>query len=147
VTDLPQAGFWRLWAAGLLDSLIGTLAWALGGMWLVLAVWGVRGTPLELRAALLLALAVLALGPALHVLYHVLFIGGCGQTLGKMAVGIAVVRRDGSRPGYGRACVRSLGGVVLLLTLGLAHLLVLFGRERRSVGDLFAGTRIVRVRS
>ena len=115
-------------------------------MWLVIGAWGLRRAPLELREVALLLLAVVALGAALHVVYHVAFIGGCGQTPGKMALGIAVVRRDGERAGTMRAMVRCLAGIVSALTLGLASLGVLFTRERRGFADWLAGTRVVRIR-
>jgi uncharacterized RDD family membrane protein YckC len=114
-------------------------------MWLVIAAWGSGRSPLELREAALLALVVVAMGVVLHVVYHVAFVGGCGQTPGKMALGIAVVRRDGERAGYGRAMVRCLGGMLSVLTLGLSSLGVLLTRERRGFGDWLAGTRVVRV--
>lgn len=114
-------------------------------MWLLIAVWGFRRTPLELPAAGLLALAVLLLAVVLHVVYHTAFLGGCGQTLGRMALGIAVVRRDGRPVGYARALARTLGGGLDVLTLGLGRLVALFNRERRGLADLVAGTRVVRV--
>jgi uncharacterized RDD family membrane protein YckC len=143
--ELESAGLWRRFAARLVDCFLGVLVWSLAAMWLVVAAWGVRRSPLELRDAALLALAVIALGVALHVVYHVAFVGGCGQTPGKMALGIAVVRRDGARAGYGRAMVRCFGGMLAVLTLGLASLAVLFTRERRGLADWLAGTRVVRV--
>jgi len=142
--DLQAAGLWRRFAARMLDCLLGTLVWGLAAMWLVIIAWGLRPAPLELREAALLALAVLGLGLVLHVVYHVAFIGGCGQTPGKMALGIAVVRRDGHRAGYGRAAVRCLAGALSLLTLGVGWLGVLFTRERRGLADWLAGTRVVR---
>jgi uncharacterized RDD family membrane protein YckC len=67
--------------------------------------------------------------------------------VGRMALGIAVVRREGGgAPGYGRAALRSVGNAVVVLTLGLAALVMLFNRERRDVADLVSGTRVVRVR-
>jgi uncharacterized RDD family membrane protein YckC len=114
-------------------------------MWLVIAAWGFRGSPLELREVGMLGLAVVTLGLALHVVYHATFVGGCGQTPGKMALGITVVRRDGERAGYVRAIVRCLGGLLSALTLGLSSLGVLFTREHRGFADWLAGTRVVRV--
>ena len=87
----------------------------------------------------------MGLGVALHVVYHVVFIGGCGQTPGRMALGIAVVRRDGARAGYARALVRCLAGALVALTLGLLSIGALFTRERRGLADWLAGTRVVRV--
>ncbi len=143
--DLEPAGVWRRFAARLVDCLLGTLVWSLAAMWLVIAAWAFRRSPLELREAALLILAIVILGVALHVVYHVAFVGGCGQTPGKMALGIAVVRRDGGRTGYARALVRCLAGALSVLTLGLSSLVVLFTRERRGLADRLAGTRVVRI--
>lgn len=143
--DFQPAGLWRRFAARLVDCLVGLFVWSLAAMWLVIAAWGFRRSPLELREAALLAVAVVALGVALHVVYHVAFVGGCGQTPGKMALGIVVVRRDGERVGYARATVRCLAGMVSVLTLGLSSLGVLFTRERRGFADWLAGTRVVRI--
>jgi uncharacterized RDD family membrane protein YckC len=143
VRELQPAGLWRRLVAGLVDCAVGLLAWGLAGMWLMMVAWGSR-SPLELREVALLGLLVVALGVALHVVYHVTFVGGCGQTPGKMALGIMVVRRDGERAGHGRAMVRCLGGMFSALTLGLSSIGVLFGRERRGFADWLAGTRVVR---
>lgn len=143
--ELEPAGLWRRFAARLVDCFVGLLAWTLAAMWLVIGAWGFRRAPLELREVAVLALLVVALGAALHVVYHVAFVGGCGQTPGKMALGIAVVRRDGEPAGHARAMVRCLGGMLSVLTLGLSSLGVLFTRERRGLGDWLAGTRVVRI--
>jgi uncharacterized RDD family membrane protein YckC len=145
VSEFQPAGIWRRLAARLVDGCVGLVVWTLAAMWLVIAAWGFRRSPLELREAAMLALAVVALGAALHVVYHVAFVGGCGQTPGKMALGIAVVRRDGERAGYARAMVRCLGGMLSVLTVGLSSLAVLFTRERRGFADWLAGTRVVRL--
>src|SRR5262245_14986723 len=114
-------------------------------MWLVIAAWSFHGSPLELHEAAVVAMAILALGLVLHALYHVAFIGGCGQTPGKMALGIAVVAaRDGGRAGYWRALVRCFAGAVSFLTFGVLSIGMLFTRHRRGFADLLAGTRVVR---
>jgi uncharacterized RDD family membrane protein YckC len=145
VRDLPPAGLLRRFAAHLVDCIVGLLVWSLAAMWLVIGAWGVRRSPLELREVALLAVLIVALGVALHVVYHVAFVGGCGQTPGKMALGVAVVRRDGEPAGHARAMLRCLGGMVSMLTLGLSSVGVLFTRERRGLADWLAGTRVVRV--
>jgi Mce-associated membrane protein len=137
------AALWRLAGAALADTLVGIIVWSLGAMWLLVAVLLLRRAPLDFFDGLLVALAVLLLGVVLHVVYHTVLVGGCGQTFGKMLLGIAVVRRDGAPPGYGRALLRCLGGGLCVLTLGLGRLVVLFSRERRSLSDLIAGTRPV----
>ena len=142
--DREPAGLWRRLAAHALDCLLGALIWSLAAMWLMIMVWA-RRSPLPLREAALLAVAILGLGVALHVMYHVTCIGGCGQTPGRMALGIAVVRRDGARAGYGRATARCVVGALVTLTLGLLSIGALFTREHRGLADWVAGTRVVRV--
>jgi uncharacterized RDD family membrane protein YckC len=144
MTELMSAGPWRRGAAAMLDGALGALVWLWSSLCLVVGVWGFRRTPLELGDAALLIAAILALGVVLHFVYHVAFVGGCGQTPGRMALGIAVVRRDGQAAGHGRALVRCLAGWFSLLTLGVAALGVLFTRERRGFADWLAGTRVVR---
>ncbi len=142
MVDRP-APLWRLVLAALVDALVGMLAWSLTAMWLIVAVLASRRQALDVLDALILGLAVLLLGMALHVVYHTVLVGGCGQTFGKMLLGVAVVRCDGAPAGYGRALLRCLGGGLCVLTLGLGELPVLFTRERRGLSDFVAGTRPV----
>ena len=139
--DPRPAPLWRLAAAAAADALLGIAAWSLAAMWLIVAVIAFRSKPLDVLDGLVLALAILALGVAFHVVYHTVLVGGCGQTLGKMLLGVAVVRRDGAPAGYGRALLRCVGGGLCLLTLGLGRLFVLFTRDRRALADFVAGTR------
>jgi uncharacterized RDD family membrane protein YckC len=141
--DPRPAPLWRLAAAAVADAVLGVTAWSLGAMWLVIAVRVLRPRPLDVLDGLILTPAVLLLGVALHLVYHTVLVGGCGQTIGKMLLGIAVVRKDGAPAGYGRALLRCLGGGLCLLTLGLGRLLMLGRRDRRGLADLVAGTRPV----
>lgn len=84
------------------------------------------------------------------VLFHVYYVlaeGLYGRTLGKMAVGIKVVREDGGgRPGIGKAALRTLlrstvdgfGSYLVAFVVALAS-----GKNRR-LGDMAAKTLVVR---
>jgi uncharacterized RDD family membrane protein YckC len=144
VTPSRPAGLWRRGVAALLDLALGLAVWGLAAGGLLAVARSARAAPRDGAEVLLLAGAVLGLGVALHLVYHVVFTGGCGQTPGRMATGIAVVARDGARPGYGRALLRCLGGWLSVLTLGLGHVGVLATRERPGLADWLAGTRVVR---
>jgi len=137
------ARFWRRFGAGLFDSLLVLLLWDLSAMWLSIGVWWLRGLPRTQGELLVLLVVVLLLGVALRLVYTVICVGGCGQTPGRMATGIAVVDRAGGIPSYRRAFVRWLGGIVNVLTLGVPALLLLFARDGRGVPDRLAGTRQV----
>jgi uncharacterized RDD family membrane protein YckC len=140
---LVTAGYGRRLLAALLDSLLAALLWITCAMWLALAVWALRGLPERGLPLIALVWTLLAFGIAVRLVYHVVFVGGCGQTPGAMALGIAVVNRAGAVPGYGRAFARWFGSVVSALTLGLASLPFIFSRDRRGLADRIAGTRVV----
>ncbi|HEY7204687.1 MAG TPA: RDD family protein [Methylomirabilota bacterium] len=145
MSDARPAARWRLLASALTDAALGLALWVLAAMWLLVAVLPWRRHPLDALDLALLATMLCGLAVALHVVYHTVLIGGCGQTVGKMLLGIAVVRRNGGPAGYGRALLRVIGGGLCVLTLGLGELPVLFTRERRGLSDVIAGTRPVSV--
>lgn len=76
-------------------------------------------------------------------LYYILLSAWKGQTLGKMAVHIKVVGRDGSPISLGQAFVRWLGYLASALPLGIGFLMALVNDERRTLHDLLAGTVVV----
>lgn len=144
MTPLRTAGFWSRFSGHLLDCMIGFGAWILCSMWLFIGLWALDASPGDVLDVALLVFAVQALALALHIAYHVVMVGGCGQTLGKMAMGVTVVKRDdGGLPGYGRAALRCLGGILSLASLGIGYLGVVFTEERRGLADWLAGTRVI----
>ena len=76
--------------------------------------------------------------------YGILFVGTCGQTLGKMAMRIRVIGSDRFRVGYGKAAVRTLGYAAAMLTAGLGLILALKDAEHRALHDRLSGTRVVK---
>ena len=143
MSESVTAGFWCRVSAQVLDGVIGACLWLLCSMWLVIGLWALDNPPHDLLDVLLILLALQGLALALHTAYHVVLVGGCGQTLGKMALGIAVITRDGGLPGYGRAALRCLGGFLSVATFGLGYMGIVFTRERRGLADLLAGTRVI----
>ena len=143
MTGVVTAGFWRRFSAFLLDCMVGAGAWVFCSMWLVIGLWALDSPPSDLFDLLLLLFVMPGLALALHIAYHVVLVGGCGQTLGKMALGITVIKRDGGIPGYGRAALRCLGGFLSLATFGLGYMGIVFTEERRGLADLLAGTRVI----
>ncbi|MDG9706470.1 RDD family protein [Streptomyces sp. DH37] len=95
-------------------------------------------------AAIAVALLVLVLmgGPvAVETLSH-------GRSLGKMACGLRVVREDGGPIRFRHALVRgALGFVEIQMTVGVvACVASLVSARGRRLGDVFAGTLVVRER-
>ncbi|WP_123461975.1 MULTISPECIES: RDD family protein [unclassified Streptomyces] len=71
-----------------------------------------------------------------------------GRSLGKLACGLRVVRDDGGPIRFRHALVRGAMGVVeILMTLGVvASIASLVSARGRRLGDVFAGTLVVRER-
>lgn len=96
------------------------------------------------RTAISIAVFVLVLvgGPiVVETLSH-------GRSLGKLACGLRVVRDDGGPIRFRHALVRGLIGVIeILMTLGVvACIASLVSARGRRLGDVFAGTLVVRER-
>ncbi|MGZ3115849.1 RDD family protein [Streptomyces sp. H62] len=96
------------------------------------------------QTALSIAAFVLVLvgGPiAVETLSH-------GRSLGKMACGLRVVRDDGGPVRFRHSLVRGLIGVIeILMTFGVvACIASLVSARGRRLGDVFAGTLVVRER-
>jgi len=109
---MRYAGFWPRLGAGLIDLVVFIpLIWA--------AFWSMYASR---SAALLLAVPIGILG----ALYSVYFVGRWGQTLGKMAIGIKVVRLDGTKAGYARAFYRHSVDLGLSVVSTMLTLIALF---------------------
>ncbi|WP_422771513.1 RDD family protein [Plantactinospora sp. WMMC1484] len=78
-----------------------------------------------------------------------------GRTVGKLAVGLRVIRADGGRVGFRQALTRSLVGVAVewpglvlpLLTWAAGVTVMLSDPRGRRLGDLAAGTLVIHERS
>jgi len=96
--------------------------------------------------ALVLALSVLVpvkgISFLLGLVYKTGFVSHGGQTPGKMAAGIRVLRKDGEPVGVGRALGRALAEHLSAGLLGLGYLAAVFG-PKRALHDYVAGTRVV----
>src|SRR4029453_3452955 len=76
--------------------------------------------------------------------YLVVFTTAGGQTIGKMALGLRVVRDDDEAVPVGTALMRSLGAIASTLCLGPGLLPALLHEDRRAVHDRLSGTHVVR---
>lgn len=147
-TSAPlSAGALGRWTAFLLDQFVLGSLWFLLSSWIGVVYLTVSRWPGDLRSLAALAAVLGAFGLFLHATYWIVFLGGCGQTPGKIVLGLEVVSRSGSAVGYGRATCRWLGMLLAVLPLGLGFLGVLMTRDRRGLHDWLAGTRVVRAPS
>lgn len=76
-------------------------------------------------------------------LYHWIGLATVGKTIGKAAVGLRVVARNGTILSPRRAAVRVLALPLSLAMFGLGCIGALIGRERRTLHDVIAGSAVV----
>ncbi|MGW0828724.1 RDD family protein [Streptomyces sp. NPDC002845] len=127
--------------AVLLDLIVAVVAYIAVSMVLVISTASLdeaAQTAISIASFLLLLVG----GPiAVETLSH-------GRSLGKAALGLRVVRDDGGPIRFRHALVRGAVGVVeILMTLGvIACIASLVSARGRRLGDVFAGTLVVRER-
>ncbi|MGR0320215.1 RDD family protein [Agromyces sp. ZXT2-3] len=116
------------------------------GLLVLLAISG-----LELDEAAFRAVGIALLVSLLVALPTAVETASRGRSLGKLAMGIRVVRDDGGSIGFRHALIRALTGVLeIWLTFGgLAVLVGFLNPDSKRLGDLLAGThgQVERVRA
>ena len=128
--DFPPAGFWIRAGAYMIDGLIITICQVI-----VMTLLTLVGIPNA---------AARGLSALLGVAYFVWMPVACaGQTLGKMAGGIAIRRMDGSPLTYLRCLGRWCGYLVSGILAGLGFLLAAFTDKKRGLHDYMADTRVI----
>jgi uncharacterized RDD family membrane protein YckC len=124
----PRAGFWRRFAAKLIDGIV------LGIVDVILAAIFSRGV---------------YYGLSLIVNYgYYTYLEGRqqGQTLGKMALGIRVYDfAHGGPIGYGRAFLRQIAQILSAVVFLLGYLWMLWDGEKQTWHDKIAGSVVVPV--
>lgn len=67
-----------------------------------------------------------------------------GQTLGKLILGVRVVREGGGRPGVGKGLARTVGSWLSGVPMGLGYLWAAWDPSTQTWHDKLAGTYVVR---
>ncbi|MFE7843390.1 RDD family protein [Streptomyces sp. NPDC057474] len=127
--------------AVLLDLIVAMVVYLAVVLILVLSTAGLDEAA-QMAISIASFLLVLVGGPiAVETLSH-------GRSLGKLACGLRVVRDDGGPIRFRHALVRGAVGVVeILMTFGVVACIASLVSERgRRLGDVFAGTLVVRER-
>ncbi len=122
----PRAGFWRRLAAALIDGIL-------------------LGLVNGIVQAFVGELAAGGVGLALGFLYYGYFEGGpAGQTVGKKALDIRVVRSiDGGPLGWGTSLLRHLCSYLSALPCLLGYFWMLWDQEKQTWHDKLSATVVV----
>jgi uncharacterized RDD family membrane protein YckC len=124
---LEYAGFWIRLGAGVIDLLIlAAFAGVLAYFFPAPAIWSTAGI-------------------IVSIVYWLGFWVWRGQTPGKMALGIKVIRTDSSPVKWQCAVRRCLGYVVSAITLFIGFIWVAFDSRKQGVQDKIADTYVVKL--
>lgn len=145
--EVVYAGFWARVAACIIDlALLGMLALAATFVAGILVNMLLRFARVEFFSTLYMVVNLSVwLVPVLVLLgYFAWFHSSPAQaTLGKMTVGIKLVRGNGQRVGFVRAILRALLWVVSVAPLGAGVIVSAVRPQRRSLHDWLCDTRVV----
>ncbi|MFV1956844.1 MAG: RDD family protein [bacterium] len=76
--------------------------------------------------------------------YHTVFLGSTGQTPGKKALGLRVIRTGGEKISYARALGRTLGYIPSSL-LYIGYIWAIWDRRKQAWHDKFVDTVVIKV--
>ena len=156
---LEYAGFWIRVAAGLIDLIIlvlglyvlycvvsQSLFWIFPDVSRLISALGdaTRGTPVSPGIVWITATALLVFLVGSTV-YFVLCTAAAGQTVGKLGMGIKVIRTDSSRVDPRCALLRFLGCVTCVATLGIGFIMIAFDSRKQGLHDRMADTYVVKL--
>lgn len=85
------------------------------------------------------------IGWIIGIVYVIGFWTWRGQTPGKMAVGVKIVKTDGSPIGIGRAILRYIGYFVSAIILFIGYLWIAWDIRKQGLHDKIAGTYVIKL--
>ena len=145
IPDLPYAGPSLRIVAGILDLIVVasffSLFLAASGLFILISTgWGDTDlTDAQGWRALVILLTYFLFLPW----YFTSLWWWRGQTLGMMAVRIAVTDSAGNHLSFWKSVVRTLAWPLSLITVGLGFVPIFFDRQSRALHDMLAGTVVV----
>ncbi len=152
VAAMRYAGFWWRFLAWLIDSIIlGTvstiLQYALFPTVTINTQFTPGSNPFETLAPMMARAGWSVLvSTLLSLTYSAWFMGALGATPGMMALGLKVVRPDGSPISYGRAVGRYFAAILSAIILCIGYLMIAFDSEKRALHDMICDTRVIKTR-
>lgn len=144
IDEMRYAGFWIRFGAKLLDGLILVVVLGIPLGILMFATGMIGNNQRGAEGAAVVMQLILNCGSILGaVAYNTFFLSKYGATPGKMAVGVKVVRSDGSPlttlRAFGRAWGEQLSGLVCYI----GYIIAGFDQQKRALHDHMSDTRVV----
>lgn len=143
IQNVVYASFWQRFFATLLDALIIAVLSLIVSLVIALIFGVIFGSSGNNIAAFISSL----LQNIIYFGYFIYFIGSSGQTLGKMALKIKVVKEDTNLPpGYISALLREMvGKVISSVVFGIGYFWMLKDPKKQTWHDKIAKTIVIKV--
>jgi len=142
-TEIKYAGFWKRFAACLIDWLITGILCFLVGFCLGIALM-LFGVVPEVLLDPVVQLGFNIFGFVIGISYFVLM--ECSKfqgTIGKMVLGIKVTDLEGNQIGFAKAFGRYLGKILSAIIVGIGFLMVAFTQRKQGLHDSMSGCLVV----
>jgi uncharacterized RDD family membrane protein YckC len=150
--DFVYGNFLPRLVAKILDGIIGGVIGVCCNMFVAMMIMGnpnYFGRNLQhagTQKLLLFQVITTPLGIILGVAYAWFFISRYDATPGKMALGLKIVRPDGSKLSTGRIIGRHFAEWISAMILCIGYLMAGFDEERRALHDRICDTRVIKVK-
>jgi uncharacterized RDD family membrane protein YckC len=141
MSELKYAGFWRRFAAYMIDGVV--IAFALGTLtdvwWsLLIAQYDYD----EVQKILAIAVPLMSI-PLAWTYYSGMESSPLQATIGKLAVGIYVTDLQGQRISFGRATGRFFGKILSGAILLIGYLMAGFTAKKQALHDMLSGCLVL----
>lgn len=138
--EVVYAGFWKRYAAYFLDSfVVGIINLPVSVVFNLIGASS-GNESLALAMSMVAMLGGFVIGIGYYAGFHA---SRGGATLGKMAVGIKVVRSDGERITFMRGVGRYFGFILSSLTLMIGFIMAAFTQRKQALHDMLCDTLVV----
>jgi uncharacterized RDD family membrane protein YckC len=130
---MEYAGFWRRFAAYIIDSILISVVF-----WLAVLILGAIADDGGVIVAYIL-------GTIGAFVYYAGMESSSNQaTVGKIALGIQVTDLQGNRVSFGKALGRNLAKILSALILYIGFIMAAFTEKKQGLHDMIAGTLVVK---
>ncbi|MDR1075185.1 MAG: RDD family protein [Xanthomonadaceae bacterium] len=144
--EIVYAGFWKRVAAYCVDSVV---IWVISTVintivMIVMIALMAGGTRTSETTVLIFQMVMYLISTLLTAAYYASFHSSQGKaTLGKMAVGIKVVRSDGSRISLARGVGRYFATILSSLIFCIGFIMAAFTQRKQALHDMICDTLVV----
>ncbi|EIQ01711.1 putative membrane protein [Opitutaceae bacterium TAV1] len=139
--DVRYAGFWIRFVALFIDGIC-LLPATIVLVFVFGMVFPFLAGPESPGAIILSQMAINAVSVVIAICYELFFIRKFDATPGKLAVGIRLLRADGSKLSVGRIIGRYFAKMVSGIILCIGYILAAFDSEKRALHDHMCDTRV-----